>query len=37
MDEKNWLAEQFKEQREKLRSVAYWMLGSTSRPIGAGG
>ncbi|HMJ55848.1 MAG TPA: sigma-70 family RNA polymerase sigma factor [Polyangiaceae bacterium] len=28
MDEKNWLAEQFEGQREKLRSVAYRMLGS---------
>jgi RNA polymerase sigma factor (sigma-70 family) len=30
MNEKNWLAEQFESQREKLRSVAYRMLGSTS-------
>jgi RNA polymerase sigma factor (sigma-70 family) len=29
MDEKNWMAEQFEEHREKLRSVAYRMLGST--------
>jgi RNA polymerase sigma factor (sigma-70 family) len=28
MDEKNWIAGQFEEHREKLRSVAYRMLGS---------
>jgi len=28
MDEKNWLAERFEEHRDKLRSVAYRMLGS---------
>jgi RNA polymerase sigma-70 factor (ECF subfamily) len=28
VDEKNWFAEQFEEHREKLRSVAYRMLGS---------
>ena len=28
MEEKNWLAGQFEEHREKLRSVAYRMLGS---------
>jgi RNA polymerase sigma factor (sigma-70 family) len=29
MDQKNWMAKQFEEHREKLRSVAYRMLGST--------
>ena len=29
MEEKNWLAKQFEEHREKLRSVAYRMLGSS--------
>jgi RNA polymerase sigma factor (sigma-70 family) len=28
MDEKNWLAEKFEEHRQKLRSLAYRMLGS---------
>src|SRR6476620_1891362 len=28
MDEKNWLAGQFEEHRDKLRAVAYRMLGS---------
>src|SRR5215212_1005593 len=30
MTERNWLAECFEEQRERLRAVAYRMLGSTS-------
>lgn len=30
MDERQWLAEQFEEQRARLRSVAYRMLGSLS-------
>jgi RNA polymerase sigma factor (sigma-70 family) len=30
MDERDWLAERFQEQRPRLRAVAYRMLGSTS-------
>jgi RNA polymerase sigma factor (sigma-70 family) len=30
MDERDWLAERFEEQRGRLRAVAYRMLGSTS-------
>src|ERR671938_1789222 len=30
MDEREWLAEQFEEQRPHLRAVAYRMLGSLS-------
>jgi RNA polymerase sigma-70 factor, ECF subfamily len=30
MDERDWLAERFEEQRPRLRAVAYRMLGSTS-------
>src|SRR3954462_4245093 len=30
MDERKWLAERFEEQRPRLRSVAYRMLGSLS-------
>src|SRR5580692_6702832 len=30
MDERNWLAERFEEQRPRLRAVAYRMLGSLS-------
>src|SRR5215217_2242517 len=30
MTERNWLAERFEEQRDRLRAVAYRMLGSTS-------
>ncbi|MGH3402483.1 MAG: hypothetical protein ACRDRJ_08245 [Streptosporangiaceae bacterium] len=30
MDEADWLAERFEEQRARLRAVAYWMLGSVA-------
>jgi len=30
MDERDWLAEQFEEQRTHLKAVAYRMLGSLS-------
>jgi DNA-directed RNA polymerase specialized sigma24 family protein len=30
MDEQDWLAERFEEQRSRLRAVAYRMLGSVS-------
>src|SRR5215212_1859928 len=30
MTERNWLAERFEEQRDRLHAVAYRMLGSTS-------
>jgi RNA polymerase sigma factor (sigma-70 family) len=30
MDERDWLAERFEEQRGRLRVVAYRMLGSVS-------
>jgi RNA polymerase sigma-70 factor, ECF subfamily len=30
MNEHNWLAEQFEENRSHLQAVAYWMLGSVS-------
>ena len=30
MDERDWLAERFEEQRTRLRAVAYRMLGSLS-------
>ena len=30
MDERDWIAERFEEQRPRLRAVAYRMLGSVS-------
>jgi hypothetical protein len=37
MDERDWLAEQFEEQRSHLRAVAYRMLGSVHEADSAGG